>query len=58
MYFGVVPDGVLSVRAGNEAIAVTGNAFSVYAEGGDRLPRLTYASADGSTATVDPLSAG
>ena len=58
VYFGVVPDGVQSVSAGDEAVAVKGNAFSVYEEGGDRLPRLTYASADGSTATVDPLSAG
>jgi hypothetical protein len=57
VYFGVVPDGVVSVSAGATRVAVKGNAFSVYDEGGDLLPRLTYASADGSTVTVDPLSA-
>lgn len=57
VYFGVVPDGVLSVSADGGRVAVKGNVFSVYEKGGDALSPLTYASEDGSTVTVDPLSA-
>ncbi len=57
VYFGLVPDGVVSVTAGEKVVRVAGNVFSIYADAGEPLPRLTYATADGATVTVDPLSA-
>lgn len=58
VYFGLVPDGVVSVTAGGKVFPVAGNVFSVYDDAGEPLPRLTYTTAKGATITVDPLSAG
>ncbi len=57
VYFGLVPDGVVSVSTGEGVVPVSGNVFSVYDEEGRALPRLTYTTADGAKVTVDPLSA-
>jgi hypothetical protein len=57
VYFGLVPDGVVSVSAGGHVVPVSGNVFSIYDEAGRALPRLTYTTADGASVTVDPLSA-
>lgn len=57
VYFGVVPDGVVSVTAGGKVVPVAGNVFSIYDDAGEPLPRLTYTTAQGATVTVDPLSA-
>ncbi len=57
VYFGLVPDGVVSVEAGGEVVPVSGNAFSIYERSGGLLPRLTYTTADGARISVDPLSA-
>lgn len=57
VYFGLVPDGVVSVEADGEVTRITGNVFSIYEESGAALPRLTYTTAGGARISVDPLSA-
>lgn len=58
IYFGLVPDGVSSVRAGDRSAAVSGNAYALAFERGDLAGAFSFQRGDGITVSVPVFGSG